>query len=162
MAQEWTVVAVEEASADDGAVPYWAIVYQVPEDVSPTGEWRYYLPKAAVAYRAAEFGMDLEEALQLIVHEPLLIGLHEAGTLQPLAPALVDAVTARSQALEQIDACRAEHGAVVTAPPGARSARAAADPLQAIREQTRLDPIAAAAIRMEIDRRRLAHDRETT
>ncbi|MEV4806752.1 hypothetical protein AB0K18_42730 [Nonomuraea sp. NPDC049421] len=155
MAQEWTVVAVEETTADDGAVPYWVIVYQVPEDVSPTGEWRYYLPKAAVAYRAAEFGMDLEEALQLIVHEPLLIGMHERGELQPLAPALVDAVTARRQALEQISACRAEHVAVVTAA-SARGRARAGDPLQVIRDQTRVDPIAAAAIRLEIDRRRLS------
>ncbi|TMR97525.1 hypothetical protein [Nonomuraea basaltis] len=158
MAHEWTVTGVEETTGDDGRTPYWVIVYEVPVEVAPDGQWRYYVPKEAVEYRAAEYGLtDVDEVLDVLVHEPLLIELQSAGVLPPLTPSLTDAAAARELVRQQIAACRERHGAV--AAQRKHSNARAVDPLQAIRDACRIDPIRTAELRMEIDRHRMAQAR---
>ncbi|MGN9844863.1 hypothetical protein ACTMTI_42720 [Nonomuraea sp. H19] len=62
---------------------------------------------------------------------------------------------------EQLATCKAKYGVVTATPAGTGRAAKAADPLQVIRDQTRIDPIKTATIRMEMARYRLAHEAES-
>ncbi|MFI7126986.1 hypothetical protein ACIBQ1_14930 [Nonomuraea sp. NPDC050153] len=151
--QQWTIVDVEETTGDDGRTPYWVIVYEVPEEVSPDGRWRYYVLKESVEYRAAEFGLtDIDDVLDVLVHESLLIELQSIGVLPMVTPSSMDAATAHEVVRGQIAHCRERHATVVTVQ-GSGAARArVADPLQTIRDACRIDLIRTAELRLEIDR----------
>lgn len=157
--QQWRITEVREVSSPGEDA--WLITYE-PVDGDPGAAFVSYVPKEAVEVRAAEYGLtSVEEALDVILHAPLLAPAHAAGKLEMPSPALLDVEAARAQVVEQLATCKARYGVVTTAAAGAgRSAKAAADPLQVIRDQTRIDPVRSATIRMEMDRYRLAHAAE--
>ncbi|MEV0149675.1 MULTISPECIES: hypothetical protein [unclassified Nonomuraea] len=157
--QQWRITEVREVSSPGEDA--WLITYE-PVDGDPGAAFVSYVPKEAVEVRAAEYGLtSVDEALDVILHAPLLAPAHAAGELVMPSPALVDVETARAQAAEQLATCRAKYGVVTTAVAGAGRAAKAADPLKVIREQIRIDPVRAATIRMEMDRYRLAHEAES-
>jgi hypothetical protein len=156
---QWRITEVREVvNPDENA---WLITYE-PVDGDPGAGFVSYVPKEAIKVRAAEYGLaTVDEALDVILHAPLLAPAHAAGELDMPFPALVDVETARAQVVEQLATCKAKYGVVTTASAETgRMARAQADPLQVIRDQTRIDPIKSATIRMEMDRYRLAHAAE--
>ncbi|MFC6581845.1 hypothetical protein [Planomonospora parontospora] len=160
------MTSVEETTDTSGRIPFWVITYRVPESVADDGVVTYYLPKAALEHRVAEYGLDsVEEALEIALYEPVLGPHQAAGELDMLTPALLRPPEARAQVDQQIAICKENYGVVVTAPsapPDARVSRAtsaARDPLRVIREQTRIDPIRTAALRVELDRIRMTYQR---
>lgn len=156
----WRVKGVEEMTDTSGRTEYWVIVYEVPESVWPDGEYRYGFPKGALEGRAAEYGLaGVDEALEVLLWEPLLARASSDGVLDMVVPALLDADMAREQIQQRIAVCREQHSVVEQ--PAAAGLRRAADPLQVIRE-SRFDPIKVATIRMEMDRHRLAQHKERT
>ncbi|QFY09650.1 hypothetical protein GBF35_26010 [Nonomuraea phyllanthi] len=157
--QQWRITEVREVvNPDENA---WLITYE-PVDGDPGAGFVSYVPKEAIEVRAAEYGLaTVDEALDVILHSPLLAPAHAAGELNMPTPALVDVETARAQVVEQLAICKAKCGVVTTAAETRRAAKGAADPLQVIRDQTRIDPIKSATIRMEMDRYRLAHAAES-
>ncbi|MGW4639542.1 hypothetical protein ACWEN6_13490 [Sphaerisporangium sp. NPDC004334] len=159
MPDQWVVTGVEETTDATGRIPLWMIVYQVPPEASPDGELRYVVPREVIDFRAAEYGLTtVEEVLDLLVWEPLLGIAQAAGDLDMPAAPLLDPAAARAQIAGQIEACKDRHGTVrVGATAGAARAAKAADPLHAIRQATRIDPIRVAALRVELDRARAAH-----
>ncbi|GAA3145020.1 hypothetical protein GCM10010466_40130 [Planomonospora alba] len=164
---QWVVTGVGETTDTSGRIPFWVITYQVPESVADDGTVTYYLPKAALEHRVAEYGLDsVEEALEIALYEPVLGPHQAAGELEMLTPALLSPQEARAQVDQQIAICKEKYGVVVTAapaPPDARMSRAtsaAPDPLRVIREQTRIDLIRTAALRVELDRIRVIHRTE--
>jgi hypothetical protein len=151
----WRVKAVEEMTDTSGRIEYWVIVYEVPETVWPDGEYRYGFPKDALEGRAAEYGLaSVDEALEILLWEPLLARASSAGVLQMVVPALLDSDSAREQISDRIARCGELHGVIERTDASSRSR--AADPLQAIRDEARLDPVRVATIRMEMDRHRIA------
>lgn len=155
MPVEWRITEVREVNSPDENA--WLITYE-PVDGGPGAAFVSYVPKEAVEVRAAEYGLaSVDEALEVILHAPLLAPAHAAGELDMPAPALVDVDTARAQVKEQLAVCKEKYGTVtVTAEAGtARRAAKTADPLQVIRDQTRIDPVRAATIRLQMDRYRL-------
>ncbi|MFF0770988.1 hypothetical protein ACFYUK_19035 [Nonomuraea wenchangensis] len=157
--QQWRIAEVREVvNPDENA---WLITYE-PVGGEPNTGFVAYLPKEAVEVRAAEYGLaTVDEALDVILHAPLLASAHAAGELDMPSPALLDVEAARAQVVEQLAVCKAKYGVVTTAAAGAgRAAKAAVDPLQVIRDQTRIDPVRSATIRMEMDRYRLAYEAE--
>ncbi|MGN9844864.1 hypothetical protein ACTMTI_42725 [Nonomuraea sp. H19] len=74
----------------------WLITYE-PVDGDPGAAFVSYVPKEAIEVRAAEYGLaTVDEALDVILHAPLLAPAHAAGELDMPAPALVDVETARA------------------------------------------------------------------
>ncbi|MEV0617558.1 hypothetical protein AB0I81_29850 [Nonomuraea sp. NPDC050404] len=157
--EQWQITEVREVSSPGEDA--WLITYK-PVFGDPGATFVSYVPKEAVEVRAAEYGLaTVDEALDVILHAPLLAPAHAAGELDMPSPALLDVETARAQVNEQLDVCKAKYGVVTTAAAGTgRVAKAQADPLQVIRDQTRIDPVKAATIRMEMDRYRLSHEAE--
>ncbi|MFI7705522.1 hypothetical protein [Nonomuraea sp. NPDC049480] len=161
--EQWRITEVCEVSGPDEDA--WLITYE-PVDGDAGARFVSYVPKEAIEVRAAEYGLaSVDEALEVILYAPLLAPAHAAGELDMPVPALVDVETARAQVTEQLATCKEKYGRVVTATAAAGAGRAAktkaADPLQVIRDQTRIDPIRTATIRMEMDRYRLAHAAES-
>ncbi|MEU1883439.1 hypothetical protein ABZ470_39550 [Streptosporangium sp. NPDC020072] len=156
---QWRITQVREVTGPGEDA--WLISYE-PASGHPGEAFVSYVPKEALVVRAAEYGLaTVDEALEVILHEPLLAEHQAAGRLEMLTPALLDVAAARAQVEGQLAVCREQYGVVVTAAPakaGRSAARAAADPLQVIRDRTRIDPIETAAIRMEIDRVRLRQE----
>ncbi|GGO63221.1 hypothetical protein [Nonomuraea cavernae] len=157
--EQWRITEVREViSPGEDA---WLITYE-PVDGDPDAGFVSYVPKEAVEVRAAEYGLtSADEALDVILHAPLLAHAHAAGELDMPSPALVDVATARAQVAEQLATCKAKYGVVTTAAAGTGRAATTADPLQVIRDRTRIDPVRSATIRMEMDRYRLAHEADT-
>ncbi len=154
---EWVVTGVEEATDASGTVGFWVIVYQVPETVHPDGVIRYYVHKGAIEGRAAEYGLtDVDDVLEIVTYEPLLGARQAAGELPPLIPAAMDAASARAAVAEQIETCKRQYGQVSITGKSRKALAAKADPLQTIRDRARIDPVRTAAMRLEMDRTRLA------
>lgn len=153
--QQWRITQVREVSSPGEDA--WLITYE-PVDGDPSSGFASYVPKEAIEVRAAEYGLaTVDEALDVILHAALLAPAHAAGELDMPAPGLLDVEAARAQVTEQLAICKERYGTITAAAAGAARAAKAADPLQVIRDQTRIDPIKTAAIRMEIDRFRLSN-----
>lgn len=154
MIAEWRVTEVREVSSPGEEA--WLITYQPPDGAPVLVS---YVPKDAIEMRAAEFGLaSFDEALEVLLYAPLLASAQASGELDMLTPSLVDVDSARKQVVEQLATCKKKYGVVTTAAAaGTARAAKAVDPLQVIRDQTRIDPIKTAAIRMGIDRFRLSN-----
>jgi hypothetical protein len=150
--RSWRVTRVEEG--EDA----WGFLYE-PVD-GDGGTFAASFPKGAFEHRMAEHGLkSLDEAIEVLLYEPLyeplLSWMHAEGDPDAQVRLEGDAASARARLQEQIAACRERYGQVLTDAPAAasgRSARAAADPLQVLRDRVRVDPVRVATIRLEIDR----------
>jgi hypothetical protein len=146
--RSWRITRVEEGP------DAWAFLYE-PVD-GDGGTFSSSIPKGAFEHRMAEHGLDsLDEAIEALLYEPLLSWMHAEGDPDAQVRLEGDAASARARLQEQIAACRERYGQVITDAPAAasgRSTRAAADPLQVLRDRVRVDPVRVATIRLEIDR----------
>ncbi|RJL21118.1 hypothetical protein [Bailinhaonella thermotolerans] len=159
----WEVTGVEAIDDARASMPFWVIVYHVPESVMPGGHLDCFVPKEAVDNRAVEYGLtDLDQVLRIIIWEPVLRHYQQRAGLAPPTPALSDAAAARAAFDAQVAAVTDTYatvtvaGASRTAGAGRTGARRTADALQPIRDATVLDPILLAARRLDFDRQRLA------
>jgi hypothetical protein len=146
--RSWRIVRVEEGP------DAWAFLYE-PVD-GEGGTFASSIPKGAFEHRMAEHGLkSLDEVIEALMYEPLLSWMHAEGDPDAQVRLEGDAASARARLQEQIAACRERYGQVITDAPAARSgmsARAAADPLQVLRDRVQVDPVRVATIRLEIDR----------
>ncbi|MET7334379.1 hypothetical protein [Nonomuraea sp. NPDC005650] len=145
-AARWRIASVTEGRET------WLIHYE------PLGDGEAFAaswPKEAFEIRMAEHGLDsLDEAIEVLLYTPLLHAMH-ADDHSGVMPVLEgDAATARARVLGQVAACKEKYGEVTTAP--VQGLARAADPLQVLRDQVRVDPVRVATIRLEIDRHLLS------
>ncbi|MFG2076986.1 hypothetical protein [Nonomuraea maritima] len=144
----WRITHVEEGP------DAWTFLYE-PVD-GDGGTVAASFPKEAFEHRMAEHGLtSLDEVIEALLYEPLLSWMHADGDPDAQVRLEGDAASARARLQGQIAACREQYGQVLTDAPAAasgRSAQAAADPLQALRDRVRIDPVRVATIRLAIDR----------
>ncbi len=158
--QTWTVLDVQEITDASGTIPAWQLLLDVPKKVDPTGRHIFIIPMEAVENRCAEYGFTtVDEALELLLYEMALAPYQASGELPMFNPASMDVVSAQQQAADQIAYCKKKIARIESTTADDGSRKAAPDPLQIIRDKTRIDPVRCAAIRMEIDRYRLARER---
>jgi hypothetical protein len=128
----------------------WLIHYD-PIDGDLRDAFVAYVPKEAIEWRAAEFGLTtVDEALEVQLYLPLLGPGQAAGDLDMLNPSAMPVEQARAHVAELLAACKERHGVIEHPAGNARTRRA--DPLQVIREGTRIDVVRTSAMRLEIDR----------
>ncbi|PRX66097.1 hypothetical protein B0I32_106233 [Nonomuraea fuscirosea] len=139
---QWRITSVTEEPET------WLIHYEPVGDGQPfAASW----PKDAFEIRMAEHGLDsLDEAIEVLLYTPLL-HLMRADGHDGVLPVLADDVaTARARIRDQVEGCKKRYAEVVAAPANGL-ARAAADPLQVLRERVRVDPVRVATIRLQRD-----------
>ncbi|MDF5756667.1 hypothetical protein [Spongiactinospora sp. TRM90649] len=154
----WRIVRAN----DDGQT--WTILYEpVGDGHEHPGTVAVSIPKVAFEIRAAEHGLkDVDEVIEALLYEPLLTWMYAEGDPDVQVRLEGDAPSARARLLDQIEACRQRYGQVITEPmetsAHARRTSPPADPLRALRESVRIDPVRVAGLRVEIDGLLAAHE----
>ncbi|AQZ62742.1 unnamed protein product [[Actinomadura] parvosata subsp. kistnae] len=154
MVQHWSISQVREVVNEHEDA--WLIHYD-PIDGDLRDAFVAYVPKEALEWRAAEFGLTtVDEALEVQLYLPLLAPGQAAGTLDMLNPSAMPVEQAHAHVTELLATCKKQHGVIQQPASNVRTGRA--DPLTVIRERTRIDVVRTTAMRLEIDRALLARE----
>lgn len=143
----YTITDVHEYRPDRNT-PCWMIVMERPDGNTHL----HVFPKTAVDWRMAEYDVDTETALDMLLHEPFAANLRDPGETPPLFTA--DSVeAARDSHLALLERAKKEVVHAVVAPSKARTA----DPLDVIRQAPRASGQEIAAMRQAVLTERARH-----
>jgi hypothetical protein len=143
----YTITDVKEYRPDR-ETPCWMIVMERPDGSTHL----HVFPKNAVDWRMAEYDVDAETALDMILHEPFAARLREPGEVPALFTA--DSVqVARDSHLTLLERAKQEVAKAVVPPQKTR----AADPLDVIRQWPRASGQEIAAMRRSVLAERTRH-----
>jgi hypothetical protein len=146
----WLVTEVTDTADDSGQIEAWEITLtRLTDGVSVV----VFLPKVAIESTAVAYGLtSTDEAIDVLMHRAVH-PVYEPN-LPETNPWRLTGEQARAAVLEVAERCKRDHATVATDVPKARTAaaRAAADPLSPLRGHVRIDPVKAAAARLEHQR----------
>lgn len=145
----WQVTDVSDTADESGQVEAWEITLTRAVDGVTVG---VFLPKMAIESTAVACGLtSTDEVIDVLMHRSVH-PIYEPN-LSEVSPWQMSAEEARAAVLERVERCRRDHAEVATAVPKGRTAagRKAADVLAPLRA-VRIDPVKAAAARLEQQR----------
>lgn len=146
--EDWEVAEILEDH--DGVEERWLVIFNVPEKYAHDGRFSYSFPKKTFAYRAAEFGYDIDdpddrEALfQHVLHEGYLAATGQLTARGQFNPLNSEVRQAKTLVQERFQAVRAKVRLSQAVEPalkvaGLAAADVPADVLDVIRGDMRLD-----------------------
>ncbi|MFD8529405.1 hypothetical protein ACFV0L_18495 [Streptosporangium canum] len=150
MPDEWQVTEVIDTADESGKIEAWEVTLTRPADGVTLA---MFLPKVAIESTAVACGLtSTAEVIDVLMHRAVH-PIYEPN-LPESNPWHMSGEEARAAALERAERCKRDHATVATAVPKARTAaaRKAADVLAPLRSHVRIDPVKAAAVRLEQQR----------
>ncbi|MFG3438320.1 hypothetical protein ACGF0J_13845 [Nonomuraea sp. NPDC047897] len=150
MPDGWHVSEVTDTADESGQIEAWEITLARPSDGATVA---VFLPKMAIESTAVAHGLtSTDEVIDVLMHRAVH-PIYEPN-LPEINPWRRTGEEARAAALERAERCKRDHATVATAAPKRRTsaARAAADVLAPLRSHVRIDPVKAAAARLEQQR----------
>lgn len=146
--EDWVVTEILEDH--DGVDERWVVIFNVPKNYAADGVFSYSFPKKTFAYRAAEFGYDIDdpddrEALfQHVLHEGYLAATGQLTARGQFNPLNSEKHQAKTLVQERFQAVQAKVRMSQAAKPalkvaGLAAADVPADVLDVIRGDMRLD-----------------------
>ncbi|NRQ31271.1 hypothetical protein HII36_05390 [Nonomuraea sp. NN258] len=150
MPDAWQVTEVTDTADESGRIDAWEIMLTRASDGVTVG---VFLPKVAIESTAVACGLaSTDEVIDVLMHRAVH-PVYEPN-LPETNPWQMPGEEARAAVLERVERCRRDHATVATAVPKARTAaaRKAADVLAPLRSYVRIDPVKAAATRLEQQR----------
>ncbi|MEV4472798.1 hypothetical protein [Nonomuraea sp. NPDC049504] len=146
MPDDWQVTEVTDTADESGRIEAWEITLIRASDGASVA---MFLPKMAIEATAVAYGLaSTDEAIDVLMHRAVH-PVYEPN-LPETSPWQMPGEEARAAVLERIERCKRDHATVATAAPKARTAaaRRAADVLAPLRA-VRIDPVKAAAARLQ-------------
>ncbi|TMR90382.1 hypothetical protein [Nonomuraea basaltis] len=149
MPDGWHVSEVTDTADESGQIEAWEITLARPSDGATVA---VFLPKVAIESTAVAHGLtSTDEVIEVLMHRAVH-PIYEPN-LPEVNPWRMTGDEARAAALERVERCKRDHATVETTVKGrTAAARAAADPLSPLRSHVRIDPVNAAAARLEHQR----------
>ncbi|GAA2895611.1 hypothetical protein [Nonomuraea rubra] len=154
---DWQVTEVTDTADESGRVEAWEITLTRAADGVTVG---VFLPKMAIESTAVACALtSTDEVIDVLMHRAVH-PIYEPS-LPETNPWQLSGEQARAAVLERVERCKRDHATVTTAVPKARTAaaRKAADVLAPLKSHVRIDPVKAAATRLEHQRALLRADR---
>ncbi|MFI6497186.1 hypothetical protein [Nonomuraea typhae] len=150
MPDDWQVTEVTDTADESGRIEAWEITLTRATDGVTVG---LFLPKVAIESTAVACALaSTDEAIDVLMHRAIH-PIYEPN-LAEANPWELSGEQARAAALERVERCKRDHATVTTAVSKARTAaaRKVADVLAPLRSHLQIDPVKAAATRLEHQR----------